>query len=131
MAQAMLLGTLLALTSVLPGQYLAEGRWEAVYVHGWPNLQVTSGFADVSVEGKRVQAELSVGHHGDAVSFAGSVEGEKAEGTITQLHESHRSGKVAGLVIRIKAEGECRVVIQLTDGLHVLVLARSAAKCAI
>jgi hypothetical protein len=131
MAHPIFLATLIFVTSAVPGQYLAEGRWEAIYVHGWPSLQVTEGFADVQIDGERVTAELGVGHDGDVLSFVGTVKRETISGTISQLHESHRADQMAGSVARIMGDGKCRVVLQITNGLHTLVLARSASECAI
>jgi hypothetical protein len=101
--------------------------WEFVYIHGWPSLKVSEGTADVRVSKRSITISAS-----DDLVFSGRVRGQRVSGRLGYLEVPHEPGhKLSGTIHRTELPGECRVVLHLTDGLHLLTVARSGDECAL
>ena len=117
----------LALFAVLLSAEARCAPWEFAYIHGWPSLKARIGTADVRI----AKSSITISAPDDLV-FSGRIRGRRVSGTLSYLEVPHEPGhKLTGTIYRSEFPGECRVVLHLTDGLHLLTIARSGDQCAL
>jgi hypothetical protein len=117
-----------AIIGLLCCSHVASGAsWEYAYIHGWPTLAARTGTADVEIDGRTIEMHPA---SDDDLVFSGTVRGKRVRGTLGYLEVPHESGHMlVGTVHRTRTADSCRVVVHLTDGLHVLSLASTAPEC--